>query len=211
MLLAPRQRVPRRGRRPTAVTRYRACVVVFEKDAINIEFLVAFQRAKTHCACGIPVREATVPDERVPGRERDFIACANATKGANGKWKGVVKERRCRAHLSQRGVLRGDFYAAVRSSARRQELLSDAKCGIETGSRRPDEPPAAAPPRRLPIELASTTTTILSMIRISQEAHAVFGMVLVQSRLEHCAECAMCDHQLWGTGLTRGFPEAENR
>ena len=65
-------------------------VVVFEKNAINIAFLVAFRRAKTHCVCGIPVRKRTWADDCVPGgqRQRDFIACANSRRGANGKWEG---------------------------------------------------------------------------------------------------------------------------
>jgi hypothetical protein len=125
------------------VKRYRE-VVVFEKDAINIEFLVAFQRAKTHCACGIPVREATVPDERVPGRERDFIACANATKGANGKWKGGCGLKTALPRCFCPKEEGGDFYAAEPYPTSNCYACRYGKCGF----REVLDPSLSRPPQR---------------------------------------------------------------
>jgi hypothetical protein len=59
--------------------------VVFEKEALKIEYLVCYTRAKKYCGCGDPVR---VRDYKVPGLisetnpegHRLIIACSNSTK-----------------------------------------------------------------------------------------------------------------------------------
>ena len=126
------------------VKRYRE-VVVFEKDAINIKFLVAFRRTKTHCACGIPVRTRTFTD-RVLNRQRELIACANSRRGANGVWEGgcglVTALPRCFCPKEEGG----DFRDAEPNLTSNCYACKKRKCGfrevLDPSLSRPQRPPS---------------------------------------------------------------------
>lgn len=83
--------------------------VIFNKEAIKIEYIVAYKRIKHYCSCGIPVRERTMNEN---GRERPLIACSQSRKNDFGKWVDgcglVAALPRCFCH----NYRTGDFYGA---------------------------------------------------------------------------------------------------
>lgn len=60
--------------------------VIFNKNAIKIEYVVAYTRQKSYCACGDPVRERTFQDNDL-GNQRKCICCPNRDN-SSGHWEG---------------------------------------------------------------------------------------------------------------------------
>jgi len=83
--------------------------VVFKKESIKIEYLVAYTHSKEYCNCGIPVRRRTMYEN---GVERPVIACDNSHRDRNGDWVGgcslFAKLPRCYCPNNRIG----DFWSA---------------------------------------------------------------------------------------------------
>lgn len=60
---------------------------MFDKDAIKIEYLVAYTHSKHYCACGIPARRRTF-HEHETGKERPFVCSDNPKSGEAGSSTG---------------------------------------------------------------------------------------------------------------------------
>jgi hypothetical protein len=62
--------------------------VIFDKDAIKIEYLAAYTYTEHYCACGIPARRRTFHEPKT-GKERPFLCCDNSKDdGASSSWTG---------------------------------------------------------------------------------------------------------------------------
>lgn len=92
-----------------AIKRFRE-FIIFDKDAIKIEYLVAYVHTKQYCQCGIPVRRRTKNEN---GVERPIITCENSYRGRNGGWEGGCKLFSKLPRCYCRNQYNGDFWGAV--------------------------------------------------------------------------------------------------
>jgi len=103
--------------------------VVFDKRAIQIEYLVCYTRTKRFCHCGDIVRERTVDEEGLD-TPRPFIACANAHHNGCG-WSGgcglSCALPRCYCPKKKRGH---DFFSAKADLAKGAWVCTKRRCGF---------------------------------------------------------------------------------